>query len=330
MSTPTTPFPAPRSDMLFAGLDIGGTKTEAIVVDGALNLRGRVRQATETRDPAGLVAGAAAAVRAALRQAGAAPADLAGVGVGVPGQVDPETGEVRLAANLNLAGYPLGPGLAQALNAPVFLENDVRLAAVGVYRWLRAREPVQNVAYLSVGTGVSAGLVVNGRLYRGSHGMAGEIGHVVVEPDGRVCKCGARGCLETIVAGPAIAQQARDAGFAPAESLDAGHVYRAATAGDAAAQAVVARVSDALSLALQWLIMAYDVDKVVLGGGVSGAGGAFLAPIMAALARLREQSDLLATMLAADKFTALPVDYNPGAWGAVLLAQGGGQRPTGK
>jgi glucokinase len=329
MPAPVTPPLESRRSGLFAGLDIGGTKTEAIVVDGALNLRGRVRQATDTRDPAGLAVGAAAAVRAALRQAGAALPELAGVGVGVPGQVNPETGEVRLAANLNLAAYPLGPALTQALDAPVFLENDVRLAAVGVYRWLRAREPVQNVAYLSVGTGVSAGLVVNGRLYRGSHGMAGEIGHVVVEPDGRVCKCGARGCLETIVAGPAIAQQALDAGFAPAKALDAGAVYRAAAAGDAAAQAVVARVSSALGLAIQWLVMAYDVDKVVLGGGVSGAGAAFLTPIMAVLSRLREQSDLMAALLAADKVTVLPVDYNPGTWGAVLLAQEGAQRPAG-
>lgn len=308
-----------RPTPVFVGLDIGGTKIEAILVDEQLNLLAQTRLPTHAAQPAALLEGLQTAVYTLLRQAQAEPHCLAGIGAGVPGQVIPATGVVRLAANLNLADYPLGAALTAVFNVPITLENDVRTAAVGVYHRLRTQTPGQNLAYVSIGTGVAAGLVLNGRLYRGSHGMAGEIGHIIVEPDGLPCKCGARGCLETIASGPAIVQQALAAGWmATATAPNPGHVYQAAANGDARAQAVVSRASRALSLALQWLIFTYDVDQVVLGGGVTGAGAAFLTPITNALSRLRAQSDLLAELLAEDKFVMLPAGYNPGPWGAVL------------
>lgn len=306
---------------LYAGLDIGGTKTAAILVDAQGNLLAQTRLPTDVRHADGVVASATTAVYSLLQQVGATPAQLGGLGVGVPGQVDPVTGMVSLAANLNLADFPLGPALADCFQTPVTLENDVRLAAVGVYHQRRRQgQAAENLAYVSIGTGIAAGLVLHGRLYRGSHGMAGEIGHMIVERDGRRCNCGARGCLETIVAGPAIVAQALTEGFLPPEpqAAHAGHVYQAAAAGDPIAQAIIDQVSDALALALQWLIFTYDVANVVLGGGVTTAGAAFLTPTLNALARLRVQSRLLAALLPANKFSLLPHEDNPGPWGAVL------------
>lgn len=307
---------------LFAGLDVGGTKIEAILVDAQLNLLAQTRRPTRSARPTDLLDDLHSAVSTLLQQAQAKPTDLAAIGVGVPGQVIPQTGIVRLAANLNLADYPLGPALTAVCHTPVTLENDVRAAAIGVQRWLQTQTPVENLAYVSIGTGVAAGLVINGRLYRGSHGLAGEIGHIIVEPDGVWCNCGARGCLETIASGPAIVQQALAAGFAPPEApLHAGHVYTAAAQGNPAAQEVVARVSRALALALQTLVMTCDVEKVVLGGGVTAVGPAFFTPLLTALAGLRAQSALLTELLNEDKIILLPAGYNPGTWGAVFLAK---------
>jgi glucokinase len=307
----------------YAGLDIGGTKIEALLVDDDFRVLAQARHATDVSHPDNLVASVVAAVDDVLQQAQASRTQLAGIGIGIPGQVDPAAGEVALAVNLNLRAFPLGEVMSTIVGAPVYLENDVRIAAMGVYRWLNQQEPVDNIAYLSIGTGVAAGMVLNGRLHRGSNGMAGEIGHITVEPNGALCNCGARGCLETIIAGPAIVRQARAVMQfdLPDNEVHAGHVYDAAANGNLAAQAIVARAGEYLALAIQYLIMLYDVDKVVLGGGVSGAGEPFIAPIFAALAQYRAQSNLFATLLQENKIVLLPNGYNAGTWGAVYLAK---------
>lgn len=311
---------------LWVGLDIGGTKTAVLVVNQAQQPCSQLTQATDTHSPERLLAGTVQAIHRALYQAGAGAQQIAGIGMGVPGQVDRETGEVRLAVNLNLVAYPLGPALSAAFHIPCFLENDVRLATLGAYQYIQQTDPLQHVAYLSIGTGIAAGLILDGRLHRGANGMAGEIGHIIVEPNGNRCNCGLTGCLEAMAAGPAIARLAaarmrEDGEQAP---LMAASVYQAAVQGNPAAQEVVATVSGYLGRAVQWLIMSYDVEKVVLGGGVTRAGAAFLEPIQRELAKLRAQSALAQVMLAAEKVTLLPPDYDAGTWGAVRLAQQGG------
>jgi glucokinase len=290
-----------------------------------MTMLAQARHATDVSHPDNLAASVVAAIDDVLQLAQATRAQLAGIGIGVPGQVDPATGEVTLAVNLNLRDFPLGQVMSTIIGATTYLENDVRIAAMGVYRWLQQQAPVNNVAYLSIGTGVAAGMVLNGRLHRGSNGMAGEIGHITVAPHGALCNCGARGCLETIISGPAIVRQALAVMQfeLPDNEVHAGHIYQAAANGNLAAQAIVARVGDYLALAIQYLIMLYDVDKVVLGGGVSGASDAFLSPVFAALANLRAQSDLFTTMLPESKIALLPIGYNAGTWGAVYLAKEG-------
>lgn len=307
---------------IWIGLDIGGTKTEALVVDAQMGVLSRVRASTDTADPECLLAGTIQLIRRALAQANGAVSQVGGIGIGIPGLVERETGVVRLAVNLNLTAYPLGAAVTAALGVLCAVENDARIATLGVHRWLNEQQPVRHVAYVSIGTGIAAGVVLDGRLYRGAHGMAGEIGHVIVDPTGSVCSCGARGCLETIVAGPAIARQYAEAAGLRAP-MTAETVFQAYQAGDAVAQQVMGRVSQALSRALQWLIMTYDVEKVVLGGGVTAAGAAFLDPVLAELAQMRAQSALAQEMLAAHKFVVLPSDFNAGTWGAVALAQQG-------
>lgn len=308
-----------QAEQLFVGLDVGGTKTAALIVDPNDVVLGQVTVPTRTANPDELLTTITRAIQAALAEANATSQQIQSIGLGVPGQVNPATGIVKLAVNLNLQTFPLGPAISARFKAPTLLENDVRTAAIGAFDYLRQIEPVQSIAYVSIGTGIAAGVVLNGRLHRGHNGMAGEIGHMTVEPNGHLCNCGLHGCLETIVAGPAIIHQMK--AIDPKNNTQsAGDVYEAATQGNPAAQTVVQRVSQHLCRAIQWLIMTYDVEKIVLGGGVTHSGDAFLAPILRELARLRQQSTLAAELLRDEKLHLIPPDYNPGVWGAVHLA----------
>ena len=311
-----------QAAQLLVGLDVGGTKTAALLVNASGHVVGQTTVPTHTANPDELLATISRAIHAVLAQGQATPQHIQRIGLGVPGQVDPATGIVHLAVNLNLQTYPLGPTLSARFKTDTFLENDVRTAAIGAFNYMQQMEPVQSLAYLSIGTGIAAGVILNGRLHRGHNGMAGEIGHMIADPNGDLCNCGLHGCLETVVAGPAIIRQLLAAEpSAEAHIQTAGDVYRAAAEGDPAAQRVVQRVSQHLSQAIQWLIMTYDVEKVVLGGGVTRSGDAFLAPILAELAALRQQSPLANSMLPAEKVHLMPADYNPGLWGAVHLAK---------
>lgn len=306
--------------MVRVGLDIGGTKTAAMVVDAAGRCLSLLARPTDVACPERLVAGVVAAVDDALAEAGATRADVAAAGVGVPGQVNPAAGTVTLAVNLNLhEPYPLGDALCAALDAPVTLENDVRAAAWGAFHWANERRPLNSLAYLSIGTGIAAGLVLDGRLYRGAHGMAGEIGHIPVDPGGPRCRCGSHGCLEVYAAGPAIAAQAAGLTAADGRAPTTTEVYALAAACQPAARAVVERAAGYLARAVYLLVMTYDVERVVLGGGVTRAGAAFERPLRHALAALRADSSLAASMLPDEKIIVLPADLNAGVMGAVRL-----------
>lgn len=306
---------------LRVGLDIGGTKTAALIVDEAGTALAEVARPTDVANPARLVDSVVRTVDMALERAGAGRADLIAAGVGVPGQVDTVNGQIRLAVNLNiLKPFPLAATLQSALGVPVALENDVRAASWGAYHWLRASETIDNLAYLSIGTGIAAGLVLNGRLYRGAHDMAGEIGHISVDPSGPRCNCGAYGCLEAIAAGPAIAAYAAEVFPDVDKALDSQAVFRRAMQGDALACHVIDRVSYFLARAVYLLVMTYDVEKVVIGGGVTRAGEAFELPLRRALDTLRTDSELAAAMLPNDLIKMVPTGQNAGLTGAVLIA----------
>lgn len=309
---------------LLVGLDVGGTKTAALLADVNGKALAETAVPTYTATPDELLGTITRAVHTVLAEIQATPRQIQSIGMGVPGQVDPATGIVQLAVNLNLQRYPLGPAVSARFKTPTFLENDVRTAAIGAFAYVQQTEPVQSLAYISIGTGVAAGVILNGRLHRGHNGMAGEIGHMIVEPGGAQCNCGQHGCLETIVAGPAIVRQLIAAAPETQSTVrNAGDVYAAAVQGHAAAQAVVQRVGQHLSRAIQWLVMMYDVEKVVIGGGVTRSGSPFLAPIWQELAQLRQHSPLAAALLPDQKLHLMPPEYNSGLWGAVRLAVAG-------
>ena len=315
-----------RSQLL-AGIDVGGSKIAVLVTDRELDVCARSTIPTGVAEAEGAVSRIAAALDGALADRGLDPDHLAAIGVGVPGRVDVKTGVVSLAVNLGWHDLPLGTQLADRYQVPVRVENDVRAAAAGLHQ-RRVRGDGADLAYLSIGTGISAGVVLGGHLHRGARGMAGEIGHVVLDRDGPLCPCGLRGCLEVLASGPAIARQAK-AALAGGErsalrglaSITAVDVYRAAAGGDGLALRITEAAGDHVARAVHELVMAYDVGRVVIGGGVALAGRTFVDPIQRGLDRLRAQSELAREVLPADVIQVLPDGADAGAWGAVVLAR---------
>jgi glucokinase-like ROK family protein len=320
---------------VIVGTDIGGTKTAILVCapDGSVLARSVASTAVGSQDRA--ADAIAALVAAALDQANVNSGDVGALGVGVPGRVDRERGHVTLAMNLDWQDLPLGPRLAARLGIPTVIENDVRAAALGLHR-RRLFGPVESLALLAIGTGISAGVVLDGVLHRGANGLAGEIGHVITEPDGARCACGNRGCFETVSAGPALVSRTlagwaarrdnrdgRDGGVAVAEQplTGAQAVFAAAQAGDVVAQDVIDSAGRAIAWGIHLLALAYDVERIVIGGGVSHVGDPFMAPIRRELDRYRAASPLAAEILLPDLVQLLPAGADAGAWGAVTIAR---------
>lgn len=327
----TVPGPA-------VGLDIGGTKTLAVLLDGAGEVVAQARLATE-RGPRGVVAGAARAVHGVTRQAGLTTADLVGVGVGVPGLVDPGSGTVRHAVNVGVDGAPLQ--LTQLLSdeldgLPVGVENDLNVAALGAAHLALADGDSADgtpsggpasgdgvdLAFLALGTGLAAGIVLDGRLRRGVGGAAGEIGHVPVDPSGPLCPCGQRGCLELYASGTAVAAlwPARTGRPAPVE------LFEAAAAGVPGASEARDRYASAVAAAVRMLVLAVDVPTVVLGGGVAQLGEPLLVAVRAALARESSASGFLSSLHLPDRVRLAPGRVPVGAVGAAVVGRGAAHR----
>ena len=310
------------SGPLVAGVDVGGTKASIVVVDD----RDRILyEHVAPTDRASLVGQIAGLVEDARRQLGR---DVTAVGVALPGRVDPEHGSVSMAVNLGITYLPLGALLQSELGVPVFVEHDARAAAL----WLSEQaaegsgQPAASVAFLAIGTGISAGVVLDGALLRGDNSFAGEVGHVAADPAGAICACGLRGCLETIAAGPAIGRQADEAIAAGRSTVltprsTAADVFRAAAAGDEVAVEIVDRVADHLARAIRSLALTLGVRRVVIGGGVAAAGPGLLDPIRSRIARERAVSPLVQAALDDATVELLSPTEKPGARGAAAIAR---------
>ena len=315
----------PHSRSVFAGLDIGGTKVLGVLVDADARVLHEVRLPT-AKGCDGVVASAAAAIEQ-LAQAAALPVTgLVAVGIGVPGVVDPTTGQVRHAVNLGIDG---SVALASLLSArlsgvTVRIDNDLNAAALGAAHLSRGpalagaaadTRGVPDLAYLALGTGVAAGLVLDGAVRRGAMGAAGEIGHIPVVADGLACPCGQRGCLERYASGAAIdaAWPSRTGRPAPAE------LFEAAQAGDPEAVLIRDAFAAAVAAAVRLLVLTCDVGRVVIGGGVSAVGAPLLEAVQAALRQQAAGSSFLRSMDISSRVELAPCDVPVAAIGAALL-----------
>jgi glucokinase len=213
-----------------------------------------------------------------------------GVGAGIPGVLDLEAGTVRKSANLaGWSGYPVREEIERRLGAQFFLDNDGNMAALGE-QWLGAARDVPNMAMLTLGTGIGGAIMLNGKIFHGMNGMAGEFGHVPIEPEGVPCGCGSHGCSERYASATAVVRMAREAiaggaapGLAKASSADAEFgaksVYNLALQGDEDARRIFRRFGKSLGMLLAGMVNGLNLEMYVIGGGVSSAWDAF-APAM--------------------------------------------------
>ena len=293
------------------GIDIGGTKTDAVLIDPDGIVVERIRL------PTGFGPGAVVetAVSAVTRLLALRPATAEySIGVGIPGTVDSATGHVSHAVNLGVDSLALAAALRSRLATTVRVENDVNAAAMGAYSLLAATEHPSSMAYLNLGTGLAAGLVLNGSLWRGSLGAAGEIGHIPIDPLGALCPCGQRGCLETVASGSAIARQWPTADHRPAQSL-----FAAATSGDSRAIEIRDRFIEAIASAVRLLVLTVDVDVVVIGGGLSNLGPPLLHAVQGVLEQWQGTSPFIASLDLARRVRLLPEGFPAAVVGAALV-----------
>jgi len=294
------------------GIDIGGTKTEAVAVGDDGVVLESVRLATGF----GAHAVIESAVAAVTGLAGAAGFDIAGVGtigVGIPGAVDSATGRVSHALNLGLEQLELGTELGARLGTLVRVENDVNAAALGAFHLLDQPDSA-SMAYLNLGTGLAAGLVMRGELWRGARGGAGEIGHILIDPSGPLDLDGQAGALEAMASGSGIARQwARGGDNAVSAVLDA------ADAGEPEALQIRRRLFEGVAGSVRILVLTVDVDLVVIGGGISSLGARVLDGVDAIFADWSANSTFIESLALADRVRLLPSHAPVAALGAAYL-----------
>lgn len=288
--------------MTRVGIDVGGTKCLGVVVDDrGLVVAERREPTPHARELVDVLARMVGELTAPLR---AAPTT---VGVGVPGLITFD-GVVRASPNLRGArDVPVAAGLSAALGAAVHVENDATCAAHGEWR-AGAAVGADDAVMVTLGTGIGGGIVMGGRLQRGAHGFAGEIGHMVVERDGIACPCGLKGCWERYAAGSALADAAT--------GRTGEQVVDAARSGDGAAIARIEEFAEWVAVGLASLVNLCDPEVVVVGGGVIGSHDV----VMPAVRRYFAASLYSAEARPHPRLEAAALGERAGAIGAALLA----------
>ncbi|MCA0328514.1 MAG: ROK family protein [Actinobacteria bacterium] len=293
------------------GIDIGGTKTAAVVLDreGAVLASATAPSGRGNND---VVAQAAHQARRVVAEVGG-PSAISSAGVCIPGLVDTVGGTVRHAVNLDVDDLDLGRLLGDALGIGVVVENDVKAAALGAHR-LRKRGLDDTLAYLNLGTGLAAAVVHAGSVVRGVDGVAGEIGHIPVGGD-VLCACGQTGCLETLASGTALLRiwpEAPDHGW---------DLFGRAAGGDGAAVLAAESLCHGVALAIQVLVLGCGAQDVVVSGGLTAMGDPLLEAIRAELRVRGEASPFLASLGLPDRVSFIATDVPVAAIGAAHLVR---------
>ncbi|MBT2301803.1 ROK family protein [Variovorax paradoxus] len=311
---------------VLVGVDIGATSLDVAVLRPDLTVLAQHAEPADVREGPGVVlARVRVLIRELLGRCGFEPKQVIGIGIGVPGPVNFEIGQ--------LVNPPLMPAwdsfsirdyLREDYAAPVFVDNDVNLMALGEL-W-RLKRSLSNFLVIKIGTGIGCGIVCHGEVYRGAAGSAGDVGHICVDQEGPRCHCGNLGCVEAMAAGPAItrmAVQAAEAGESAALAerlrtqgrIDAVDVGQASRAGDAAANAIVQRAGNLIGQMLASIVNFFNPSHVFIGGGITRIGPLFLAALRQSV---YQRSLALSTRHLEIQYT--PLGTQAGLIGAGVLA----------
>jgi len=276
---------------LSLGIDLGGTKILTAVATAQGRMLSRDHSVTPaTKGQEAVVQSILESIGRALEQAGIAAPQLNAIGVGAPGLSNPETG--ILFTSPNLPGWrdvPLRDIIEKELGKKAFLINDANAAALGEL-YFGAAKGAHHFIYITISTGIGGGIIIDGEVYTGSIGTAGEVGHMTIDDDGPPCNCGNRGCWETLASGTAMAREARKQikegartsilGYAEGdvEKVTAQVIHNAAKEGDSLAKELITRTGYYVGVGLANLINIFNPELIVIGGGLSNIGDMLLEP----------------------------------------------------
>ena len=277
---------------MYIGIDLGGTNIAAALVDtnGAIIKRTSIPTNADKGAKA-VIDGLLFVCRELLGDSGTKPA---AIGIGVPGAIDTEKGEVIVTVNLPLSGINLTGELKKEFDCPIYLGNDANCAALGEVI-AGGAQSAKDVVFITLGTGVGGGIILGGRLYTGVSGAAGEIGHMVIAASGRDCGCGRKGCWEAYASASGLIRTANEfmdehtdsmlweLSGGKAEQIDGSIVFQAYRAGDRAAVLAVGQYIDYLAIGIVNLINVLEPEVICVGGGISNAWDCLAEPLQAAV-----------------------------------------------
>jgi glucokinase len=312
---------------LVIGVDIGGTKLAAGVVDDRLQIHQRLQRSMRGQETPALLDTIATAVQELVNTS---QGEVAAVGFGIPSLIDRRSGTSVVAVNLPLTDIRFGALMAERLDLPVFVDNDGNVAALAEHR-AGAAMGVDHMLLIGLGTGIAGGLILNGELYRGWIGSGAELGHMVIDINGPRCQgnCPNHGCFEAMASGTALAREARLIASVQPESalgravrdgreIDGPLVTELAYDGDTAAREVIQLIGERLGVAIASYVNIFNPEMVIVGGGVMGAGEMLLEP-----ARAEVQKRALPPSRDNVRIVAAEFGHEAGMVGAAALALDG-------
>jgi glucokinase-like ROK family protein len=278
------------------GIDMGATHLTVALADFSARILDEIEIPFDiTQGPRPCLAQAEALMTELLEKNDMHLEQIFAIGMGVPGPIVSKEGMVVAPPIMpGWDGYPIRQDMEAKWNIPVSLNNDAELGVLGEWAYGAGRGE-EHLAYIKVGSGIGAGLLLNGQIYQGATGSAGEIGHLTIDENGPLCDCGSTGCLEAVAGGKAIARQAREviasgkrtqlSSMGPPEELTARDVAAAARRGDLPSQEIIARAGSYLGIAIAGMVNLFNPRVVVIGGGVSQIGDLLLQPIRDTVSR---------------------------------------------
>jgi glucokinase len=272
------------------GLDFSGMVLKGAILDAANHCLSVIKQPFQGMQEAAIQKQVIEMCRELISNPVILQRRVLGIGISVPGTVDTEKGIIRDSLNMRLHDFPIRDILEDVFDLPVFIEHDTSTAALAE-KYYGAGRGVGDLIYIIVSTGIGAGLIVNHEVYRGATGLAGELGHVVVERDGQVCVCGKRGCLEAVAAVPAMLANAHNVLLqrkgATQDTLSLKALVQAAEQEDRLAQAIIQRAADYLAMAISMMVSIVDIRLMVIGGEVVEMGELFFLPLRKSIEKYR-------------------------------------------
>ena len=318
------------NDDYVVGVDMGGTKILAAVIDAEGEIVQQAKRATKPKKgPEEVIERITRCIREAIDSAELKPSQIRAIGIGSPGPLDPETGVIIFAPNLGWSNVPLKAKLEANLSIPTFVDNDVNVGTLGEYAFGAGRG-IKNLVGIFVGTGIGGGIILDGKLFHGVNKTAGEVGHMIVEVKGPRCGCGNFGCLEAVASRTAITRDLQKAILKKGKKsklteLNGGNldlirskaIARAVKHGDKPTIKVVQRAAKYLGISVASIVHFLNPEMVVLGGGVVEAmGDSLLDPIRHAAAEYA-----LPTTMDGVQIVAATLGDNAGVIGASVLAR---------